>query len=129
MEISQPDPLFFPIKESKTITFTITARSKNAAIASGSVDICDQARNVLRHFDLTWPINNVTWDGTSSDGDLVQSIEDYPVIVKVRDEFGNIGELDDVVHFAEAEIFFMPSSATPTLNDSLGTQSSRCVDA
>ncbi len=95
--IGLSDPLFSPIEGSSTITLTINASAGRAAIDSWSMDIIDPAGNVFRSFAAKWPQNSVTWDGKGSKGDLVQSAEDYPVEVKVRDQFGNTAVLKTVV--------------------------------
>ena len=38
-----------------------------------------------------WPDNQVVWNGKGINGDMVQSAENYPVVAKVLDEFGNTG--------------------------------------
>jgi outer membrane protein OmpA-like peptidoglycan-associated protein len=37
------------------------------------------------------------WDGKGTNGDMVQSAEDYPVVAKIRDQFGNIGTVKATV--------------------------------
>jgi flagellar hook assembly protein FlgD len=87
--ISLSDPLFSPIEGSNTITLMINASSKNAAIDSWSMDVKDPGGNIFRSFSGKWPQNSVTWDGRGVKGDLVQSAEDYQVMARVRDQFGN----------------------------------------
>jgi flagellar hook assembly protein FlgD len=89
--------LFSPMEGSSTISLTIDATSRFAAIDSWSMDIYDPGGSLFRSFSDTWPSNSVTWDGKSSSGELVQSAEDYPVVAKVRDQFGNTATLNTVV--------------------------------
>ena len=89
--ISLSTPLFSPIEGSDTITLTIAASSKLAAIDSWSMDIYDPGGNVFRSFTGKWPSDTAVWDGKGTNGDMVQSAEDYPVVAKIRDQFGNIG--------------------------------------
>jgi flagellar hook assembly protein FlgD len=89
--ISLSSPLFSPIESSDRITLTLAASSKVAKIDSWTMDIYDPGGNVFRSFSEKWPASAVVWDGKSAQGELVQSAEDYPVVAKVRDQFGNVG--------------------------------------
>jgi outer membrane protein OmpA-like peptidoglycan-associated protein len=89
--ISLSAALFSPIESSDTITLKLDASSKLAKIDSWTMDIYDPGGNVFRSFSSKWPAAAVTWDGRSARGELVQSAEDYPVVAKVRDQFGNTG--------------------------------------
>jgi outer membrane protein OmpA-like peptidoglycan-associated protein len=89
--ISLSSPLFSPIESSDTIGLKITASSKLAKIDSWTMDIYDPGGNVFRSFTSKWPAGTAVWDGKSTSGELVQSAEDYPVVAKIRDQFGNIG--------------------------------------
>ena len=92
--INLSDPLFSPIVGSSTITLTIAASSELAKIDSWTMDIYDPGGNVFRSFAGKWPADTAVWDGKGTGGDLVQSAEDYPVVAKIRDEFGNIGTVN-----------------------------------
>jgi hypothetical protein len=74
-----------------TVRIAIKADSALARLDGWSMDIYDPGGNLSRSFGGKWPNNVVAWDGRGFDGDLVVSAEDYPVIVKFRDEFGNEG--------------------------------------
>ena len=50
-----------------------------------------RAGNVFRSFSAKWPASTAVWNGKSTRGEMVQSAEDYPVVAKMRDQFGNIG--------------------------------------
>lgn len=89
--ISLSSPLFSPIESSDTITLTLAASSKVAKIDSWTMDIYDPGGNVFRSFSARWPASTAVWDGKSAKGEMVQSAEDYPVVAKVRDQFGNMG--------------------------------------
>ncbi len=96
--ISLSSSLFSPIEGPSTITLTIAASgAAGAAIDSWSMDIDDPTGNVFRGFSGKWPANNVAWDGKGAGGGFVQSAEDYPVSVTVRDQFGNTAALESVV--------------------------------
>jgi len=90
-------PLFSPIESSPTITLTVEATSKTAKIDSWDMNILDPAGHLFRSFSAAWPDNQAVWDGKGIKGDLVQSAEDYPVVARVSDEFGNVGKLKTVV--------------------------------
>jgi outer membrane protein OmpA-like peptidoglycan-associated protein len=52
---------------------------------------------VFRSFSAKWPVSTAVWNGRSTGGELVQSAEDYPVVARVRDQFGNVGSLKATV--------------------------------
>ncbi len=89
--ISLSSALFSPIESSDRITLTLSASSKVAKIDSWTMDVYDPGGNVFRSFSAKWPASTAVWDGKSARGEMVQSAEDYPVVAKVRDQFGNVG--------------------------------------
>jgi outer membrane protein OmpA-like peptidoglycan-associated protein len=86
-------PLFSPIESSDTIALTVNASSPVAKIDSWSMNIYDPGGKVFKTYNARWPDSRAVWDGKGLSGEMVQSAEDYSVTVKVRDEFGNVGEL------------------------------------
>jgi outer membrane protein OmpA-like peptidoglycan-associated protein/flagellar hook assembly protein FlgD len=122
--VTLSDPLFSPIEGSPTITLSINASSRLAMIDSWKMEIYDPEDHLFRSFNAKWPDKSAVWDGKGLNGDLVLSAEDYPVLVKVRDEFGNVGELKSVVpvdilvekdatgfRILSSRIFFKPYTA------------------
>lgn len=118
------EKLFSPEETSKTITLTLDASSPVAGIESWTMNIVSPEGTVFRTFTGTWPEKQVVWDGKSSSGAFVESAEDYPVQVRVTDEFGNVGMLTgkvpvDILVFSTPEgyriessrIFFKPYTA------------------
>jgi outer membrane protein OmpA-like peptidoglycan-associated protein/flagellar hook assembly protein FlgD len=95
--ITLSDPLFSPIEASPTITLRVDASSRLAKIDSWRMEIYDPENHLFRSFDSKWPTQSAVWDGKGFKGDFVLSAEDYPVLVQVRDEFGNMGQLKSVV--------------------------------
>jgi outer membrane protein OmpA-like peptidoglycan-associated protein/flagellar hook assembly protein FlgD len=89
--ISLSSDLFSPIESSDTISLKLTASSPLAKIDSWTMDIFDPGGNVFRSFTKKWPSDTVVWDGKNPSGEMVQSAEDYPVVAKIRDQFGNVG--------------------------------------
>ena len=89
--ISLSDPLFSPIESSPTISLKVSVSSKLAKIDSWTMDIYDPGGNVFRSFTNKWPADTAVWDGKGTSGEMVQSAEDYPVVAKIRDQFGNVG--------------------------------------
>ena len=90
-------PLFSPIEGSPTITLTVNAISKVAKLDSWRMEIFDPADHLFKTFSAKWPDNQAVWDGKGIKGDLVQSAENYPVVARVTDNFGNVGELTTMV--------------------------------
>jgi len=112
--ISLSTPLFSPTEGSPTITLTVNASSKLAKIDSWRMEIYDPDNHLFRTFTAKWPSQDAVWDGKGIRGDLVESAEDYPVVAKVRDEFGNVGELKSLVPvdiLVEKTATGLPSSA------------------
>ena len=122
--ITLSDPLFSPIEGSPTITLSIDASSPVATIDSWKMEIYDPEYHLFRTFDAKWESRSAVWDGKGFKGDLVRSAEDYAVVVKVRDEFGNVGVLRSVVpvdilvektatgfRILSSRIFFKPYTA------------------
>jgi outer membrane protein OmpA-like peptidoglycan-associated protein len=95
--ISLSSELFSPIESANTISLKLTAVSKLAKIDSWIMDIYDPGGNVFRSFTKKWPSDMAVWDGKGTNGDMVQSAEDYPVVAKIRDQFGNIGTVKATV--------------------------------
>jgi hypothetical protein len=108
-------PLFSPIEPTDMVSIAIDASSPVAKIDSWSIVINDPAGHLFKSFDGKWPNRVVDWDGKGIDGSLVVSAEDYPLIVKVRDEFGNVGTVTttipiDILVLKTATGFRIPNS-------------------
>ncbi len=87
-------PLFSPDDDGMddVLSITITARDLSP-IARWQADIYDPAGN---HF-VGWsgtgaPRSPLRWNGLSADGELVQSAEDYRLVVRATDSVWNTGE-------------------------------------
>ena len=122
--VTLSDPLFSPLEASPTMTLSVNASSRLATIDSWKMEIYDPEDHLFQSFDAKWPTKSAVWDGKGLNGDLVLSAEDYPVLVKVWDEFGNVGELKSVVpvdilvektstgfRILSSRIFFKPYTA------------------
>ena len=92
--ISFTPALFSPMGDTDKMSFTVTPDKDLARIDSWGVEIFDPQWNLFKAFNQKWPADTVVWDGRGIGGDLVVSAEDYPVVVKLRDEFGNVGIID-----------------------------------
>jgi len=108
-------PLFSPIESSDTVALTVHASSPVAKIDSWSMNIYDPEGNLFKSFNARWPDSRAIWDGKGLSGQMVQSAEDYPVTVKVRDEFGNVGMVKgkvpiDILVFKTPEGYRIQSS-------------------
>ena len=95
--ITLSDPVFSPIEGSPTITLTVDASSRTARIDSWRMEINDPEEHLFKAFEAKWPTKDAVWNGKGTNGDLVQSAEDYPVVAMVRDEYGNTGALKATV--------------------------------
>jgi len=92
-EIGLSADLFSPDGSGKsdTETFTISGSSNFARIVSWSMTAYDPGNNPFASWKGNWPASAVVWDGKDSKGNLVESASDYPIVLKIRDEFGNVG--------------------------------------
>jgi hypothetical protein len=61
------------------------------------MDVFDPAGNLFQSFSGKWPSAATAWDGKGANGQMVESAEDYPVVARVRDEFGNTGEVKGTI--------------------------------
>jgi hypothetical protein len=89
--ISLSPELFSPMNPGDAVTIAIAAGPSLAKIDSWSLDVLDPGGNLFKTFSGKWPSGMISWDGRGLDGDLVVSAEDYPLIVRLRDQFGNVG--------------------------------------
>lgn len=95
--ISYVPALFSPADPANVMTITIKGKSELARIESWTMTIFDPGWNLFRTYSGKWPNNTVIWDGKDLNGKSVLSAEDYPVIVDLRDEFGNTGKIEDLL--------------------------------
>ncbi len=72
------------------LTFNLSAKDETG-INKWSIRILSPyGGTVFREFNgIGDPTNKIIWDGISSDGELVESVEDYPVILYAEDLVGN----------------------------------------
>jgi flagellar hook assembly protein FlgD len=74
-----------------TETITLSGSSALARIVGWSMTVYDPGNNPFVSWKDGWPANPIAWDGKGANGDLVESASDYSLVLKLRDEFGNIG--------------------------------------
>ena len=91
--ISFSSELFSPdgdgVDDTQTISLAGTASL--ARIVGWSLTAYDPGNNPFMSWKGSWPAAPVVWDGKGSSGDLVESASDYPLVLKLRDEYGNVG--------------------------------------
>ncbi|HUZ17844.1 MAG TPA: FlgD immunoglobulin-like domain containing protein, partial [Spirochaetia bacterium] len=74
-----------------TLSIALSAQDPSP-IVSWSATIVDPVGHFFRSFSgQGTPPASVVWDGLSADGELVQSAEDYPMTVTMKDALGNVG--------------------------------------
>jgi flagellar hook assembly protein FlgD len=78
---------------SDTVGIYITGTSKAARITQWSATVYDPEGKPFISWKGGWPVAGFAWDGIGSSGDLVESAEEYPIVLTLRDEFGNVGEV------------------------------------
>jgi hypothetical protein len=76
-----------------TMTIVLDGSSKLPRIVSWSMTIYDPSDDIFVSREGSWPAGPILWDGRSASGDLVESASVYPIDVRLRDEFGNVGEV------------------------------------
>jgi flagellar hook assembly protein FlgD len=74
-----------------TLTITLDGASNYARIDSWSMTVYDPGEGVFLSRRGPWPPDPFVWDGVGTDGELVESASVYPIDVRLRDEFGNVG--------------------------------------
>jgi len=91
--ISLSSELFSPDGESAddTETISLSGTSSLARIVGWSLTAYDPGNNPFISWKGSWPAAPVVWDGKGTSGDLVESASDYPLVLKLRDEYGNVG--------------------------------------
>lgn len=89
--ISFTPELFSPMEKADTVAIMIEGKKDLARIDGWSMDIFDPSWNLFASYSGKWPSNTVVWDGKSMNGEMVLSADTYPVVVRLRDEFGNVG--------------------------------------
>ncbi|MDA8425927.1 MAG: OmpA family protein [Treponema sp.] len=90
--------LFAPVNPSDTLAISLDAHSALAAIDSWELEIFDPAGNLFKTFSGKGASASLQWDGKGINGDLVVSAADYPISLKLRDEYGNTGVVKDTIH-------------------------------
>jgi outer membrane protein OmpA-like peptidoglycan-associated protein len=68
------------------------------AVTSWSLKILDPTGQVFIDFSgAAMPPDRVVWDGLSRQRELVQAATDYPVVMTVEDDVGNVAVVNDVI--------------------------------
>jgi hypothetical protein len=98
-KITLSEELFSPdgdgISDVETISFT--GSSSLARIVGWSLTAYDPGDNPFASWKGSWPAEPIAWDGKDMKGNLVESASDYPLVLKLRDEFGNIGNVKKTI--------------------------------
>jgi outer membrane protein OmpA-like peptidoglycan-associated protein len=95
--ISLSHPYFSPMETKDRETISIAGKSNLAKLDSWSLEIYDPGENLFKTFAGKWPDSKIVWDGRGFAGDMVVSTEDYPVVLKIRDQLGNVGIVKSVI--------------------------------
>jgi hypothetical protein len=74
-----------------TETISLSGSSPLAHIVGWSLTAYDPGNGPFMSWKGAWPPEPIVWDGKGSDGDTVESAADYPLALKLRDEYGNVG--------------------------------------
>ena len=98
--LSLVPPLFSPDGdgEGESLTISLAAETRYAAINDWNLSIFDPAGNLFTSFKGKWPPAPIVWNGRNAKNETVESAEDYPVVARVRDEFGNTSEVKSAAH-------------------------------
>jgi len=110
------------IEDELTISLAVKDRSP---ISQWRIEILDPYRKYFKRFQgQGMPDSRILWNGRSSTNELVQSAEDYPVIISVEDSLGNKAVLEkniavDILVFRDGDklkiiissIYFKPYTA------------------
>jgi flagellar hook assembly protein FlgD len=88
-----PDAVLTKLGPESPVTLTVEAKSSFARIVSWTLGIIDGKGETVASFQADWPDNNIVWDGASVADRALASGGAYTLVAKVRDEYGNVGEL------------------------------------
>lgn len=104
-----------PFDPADQVGISIEAAASPARLDSWTMDIYDPGGNLFKTFQGKWPTNKAFWDGKGISGELVVSAEDYPIVVTLRDEFGNTGQAKstipiDIIVIKQADGYRIPNS-------------------
>ena len=84
--------------EQDTVSLLIGGVRDTSPIKGWSLEVRDPKGKVFfSRSGQETPTRPVTWNGKSSEGELVQAAEDYPVTVTVTDTLGNTGVAETVI--------------------------------
>jgi len=113
--ISLSSDYFAPSNPGDLLTISITSVHSIAKIASWTMDIKDPGGSLFKSYRDTWPNYQVSWDGKADNGGSISSGEVYPVEVRLRDEYGNVGTIDsmvpiDIIVVKDAQGYRIPNS-------------------
>ncbi|MDA3941014.1 MAG: hypothetical protein PF693_17165, partial [Spirochaetia bacterium] len=79
--------------ENDTLSIKIEASDNNTIKKWVGIINDPQGNEFQRLSGIGYPPELIVWDGSSEKGELVQSIESYPLNVEVEDESGNIATI------------------------------------
>jgi flagellar hook assembly protein FlgD len=89
---------FSPDGDGVDDVLTMAIEAKDASpVENWSIQILDPMQHQFMDFSGRGSPRPVTWNGRSPQGELVQSAEDYPVVVTVRDNLWNTATVRDAV--------------------------------
>ena len=90
---------FSPDDDGVDDVLTLLLRATDAGtVTSWSIKILDPTEQVFIDYSGTSaPSEPIVWDGKSRQRELVQAAADYPVVVTVEDDVGNVATLRDIV--------------------------------
>lgn len=123
-----PQP-FSPDDDGEDDTLTISLEvSDSSPIEDWSARIQDPTGQPFKEFSgIGVPPRTIAWNGRSTKGELVQSADDYPIVVNVKDDVGNAASVkrsisvdvlviqeDDRLKIIISSIYFKPYTADYT---------------
>ena len=77
--------------ENDVETITVAGEASLGKIVGWNLTAYDPGNSPFATWKGAWLPEPIAWDGKGSDGSLVESASDYPLVLKIRDEFGNVG--------------------------------------
>lgn len=85
------NPSHYSSSNGNFLFITYIPDSERTRTVSWLVEIFDTYGNLILSEMNMWPLNTVMWDGHGSDGKVVSIAEDYPLVVRILDEYGSVG--------------------------------------
>jgi hypothetical protein len=91
--IDPPSASLSALGPASPVDIAVRASSPSARIASWVLEVYDESKGLVIVLNGDWPNDRVAWDGKTLEGRTLVPGSRYSIVAKVRDEYGNVGNL------------------------------------